>query len=123
MKRSTKAALLSALVFPGVGHLYLKRYVIGILLSGGAASATYFIVSNAVSKAFEIAEKIQSESLSLDVNAIASLVSEQSHDAVGSSMSIATIALIVFWIIGIVDSYRQGRVEENANEVPVYKKT
>jgi predicted histidine transporter YuiF (NhaC family) len=117
VKRSTKAALLSALVFPGVGHLYLKRYVIGIFLSGGAASATYFIVSSVVSKAFVIAEKIQSESLSLDVNAIASLVSEQSHGAVGSSMSIATIALIVFWIIGIIDSYRQGRVDENANRV------
>ncbi len=123
MKRSTKAVLLSAFVFPGIGHLYLKKFVIGILLSVGAATATYFIVSNAVSKALEIAKKIQSERLSLDVNAIAKLVSEQSPGTVGSSLSISTIALIAFWIVGIVDSYRLGRLVEKDDEVSVYGKT
>jgi TM2 domain-containing membrane protein YozV len=123
VKRSTKAVLLSALVFPGVGHLYLKRFVIGILLSGGAASTTYFIVSSAMSKALDIAETIQREGLSLDANAIALLVSEQSRGAEGSFSSIATIALLVFWIIGIVDSYRLGRIEERVDEALVYKKT
>ncbi len=123
MKRSTKAVLLSAFVFPGIGHLYLKKFVIGILLSVGAATATYFIVSNAVSKALEIAKKIQSERLSLDVNAIAKLVSEQSPGTVGSSLSISTIALVVFWIVGIVDSYRLGRLVEKDDEVSVYGKT
>ena len=122
MKRSTKAVLLSALVFPGVGHLYLKRLVIGVLLSGSAASATYFIVSNAVSKALDIAERIQSEGLPTDVNAIALLVSEQSHGVEGSFLGIATIALTVFWIIGIVDSYRLGRIEEKVDEALVHKK-
>jgi hypothetical protein len=123
VKRSTKAVLLSALVFPGVGHLYLKRFVIGILLSGGAASTTYFSVSSAMSKALDIAETIQREGLSLDANAIALLVSEQSRGAEGSFLSIATIALIVFWIIGIVDSYRLGRIEERVDEALVNKKT
>jgi hypothetical protein len=27
MKKSIKAALLSAFVFPGVGHIYLKRHI------------------------------------------------------------------------------------------------
>jgi hypothetical protein len=116
MKRSNKAALLSALVFPGVGHLYLKRFIIGLLLSGGAATATYFIVSNTVSKALDIVEKIQSEGLSVDVNAISLLVTEQSRGAENSYLSFATAALIVFWIIGIVDSYRLGRIEGIASE-------
>ncbi len=123
MKRSTKAVLLSAFVFPGIGHLHLKQFAIGILLSGGSACAVYFIVSSAVSKAFEIAEKIQNEGVPLDVDAIASLVSEQSHGAENSSLSIATIALIAFWVIGIVDSYRVGRVVEKVDEAPVDKKT
>ena len=123
MKRSTKAVLLSAFVFPGAGHLYLKQFLIGILLSGGSASALYFIVSSAVSKALEIAETIQSEGVPLDVDAIASLVTEQSRGAESSSLSIATIALIAFWVIGIVDSYRVGRVVERVDETPVDKKT
>ena len=116
MKRSNKAVLLSALVFPGVGHLYLKRFVIGLLLSGGAATVTYFIVSNIVNKALDIVERIQSEKLSVDVNAISLFVSEQFRSAENSHLSIVTIALIVFWIIGIVDSYRIGRIEEMASE-------
>src|SRR4030043_2013514 len=32
MKVSYKAALLSAFVFPGVGHLYLKRYWRGLVI-------------------------------------------------------------------------------------------
>jgi hypothetical protein len=42
--------------------MYLKRYVHGIILSVGAASASYFIVSVVVTTALEVAEKIQSES-------------------------------------------------------------
>jgi hypothetical protein len=122
VKKSTKAVLLSAFVFPGVGHLYLKQFVIGIVLAGGSISALYFIISSAVSKALEIAQKIQSEGVPLDVDAIASLVSEQSRGAESSSLSIATIVLIAFWVIGIVHSYRLGRVLEKVDETPVDKK-
>ena len=112
MKRSTKAALLSALVFPGVGHLYAKRFSLGLLLAAGSAFALYFIVSSAVSKALPIAERIQREGAPLDAEAIARLVSEQSLGADDSSMSIAAIAFLVFWLVGIFDSYRLGRIAE-----------
>ena len=123
MKRSTKAVLLSAFVFPGVGHLYLRKFVIGTVLSGGSAGALYYIISSAVSKALEIAETIQSEGVPLDVDAIVSLVTEQSHGAESISLSIATIALIAFWVIGIVDLYRVGRVLEKVDVAPLDKKT
>lgn len=105
MKRSTKAVFLSGFVFPGIGHLYLKRYVRGILLSGGAAAAIYFIVSSAVNTALEVAEKIQSGGVPLDVAAITNLVSQQSPGS-EQSLNIATIVLVALWLIGIVDSYR-----------------
>ena len=123
MKRSTKAVLLSAFVFPGVGHLYLRQFVIGTVLSGCSAGSLYYIISSAVSKALEIAETIQSEGVPLDVDAIVSLVTEQSHGAESISLSIATIALIAFWVIGIVDLYRVGRVLEKVDVAPLDKKT
>ena len=94
MKRSTKAALLSGLIFPGIGHMYLKRYVHGIILSVGAASAIYFIVSVVVTTELEVAEKIQSEGggVALDMVAITDLVSQQSSGA-EQPMNIATVAL------------------------------
>jgi TM2 domain-containing membrane protein YozV len=115
MKRSTKAALLSGLVFPGLGHIYLKRYVQGILLVFGAALAMYFVVSTAVHTALDVVEKIEGGGVSLDVKAINDLVSQQSRGT-EQLTNIATIALLAFWVIGIADSYRVGRAQERAKE-------
>jgi hypothetical protein len=116
MKRSTKAALLSGLVFPGLGHMYLKRYIHGIILSVGAASAIYFIVSAVVATALEITEKIESGGIPLDMRAITDLVSQQTS-AAEQPTNLAMIALVVCWVIGVADSYRQGRAYEKGEKV------
>jgi TM2 domain-containing membrane protein YozV len=115
MKRSIKAALLSGLVFPGLGHIYLRRYVQGILLGFGAALAIYFVVSTAVHTALDVAEKIEGGGVPLDVKAITDLVSQQSRGT-AQLTNIATIALLAFWAIGIADSYRVGRAQERAED-------
>lgn len=121
MKRSTKAGLLSSLVFPGIGHIYLKQYVYGVLLSVGAASALYFILSVAVDTAVDVADKIQNGSVALDVQAIKELVSQKLSGS-EESMNIATIALVICWILGIADSYWRGRTQEKVEEVAAEKK-
>lgn len=110
MKKSTKAALLSAFVFPGAGHIYLKKYVAGILLAGVSFAAVYYVIAKTVEMAVEISEKIQSGDVPLDVGAITDLVSQQSGGADAKMLNIATTALVICWLIGIVDSYRAGRV-------------
>ena len=117
MKRSTKAALLSGLVFPGIGHLYLKRYVPGVILLAGAASAIYYIASVTVSMALEIVGRIQSGGVPLDATAIADLVSRHSS-GIEQSTSLASYALLACWVVGIVDSYRQGRALEKDEKAP-----
>jgi hypothetical protein len=115
MKRSTKAALLSGLVFPGLGHIYLKRYAQGRLLVFGAALAIYFVVSTAVHTALDVVEKIEGGGVPLDVKAITDLVSQQSRGT-EQLTNIATIAFLAFWAIGIADSYRVGRAQERAKD-------
>lgn len=115
MKISTKAALLSGLVFPGLGHMYLKRYIHGVILSLGAASAIYFIVSVVVTTALEVSEKIQGGNVPLDMGAITDLVSQQLSGA-ERSMNVVMIGLVVIWVIGVADSYRQGRAIEKSEE-------
>ena len=104
------------LVFPGVGHLYLKKYVFGLLLSIGAATATYFIVSSAVQTALEVVESIQGGSFPLEVGTITELVSQQSRVSEDST-NIAMIALFIFWVIGILDSFRVGHMLEKVDRV------
>lgn len=104
------------LIFPGVGHFYLKKYVLGLLLSIGAATATYFIVSSAVQTALEVVVKIEGGSIPLEVGTITELVSQQSH-ASEYSTNIAMIALFTFWIIGMLDSFRVGHMLEKVDGV------
>lgn len=111
MKQSTKAALLSALIFPGAGHLYLRQYIRGVLLSGVSAVLLYFIVSVAVNTAFEVLDKMQNGEVPPNVEAISELVLKQSQGT-DELTNTATLALIVLWVIGIGDSYRQGRRQE-----------
>jgi uncharacterized membrane protein len=98
--------------------MYLKRYVHGIALCVASASAIYYIVSAAVTMAFEVAEKIQSQGnvSALDMTAITDLVSQQSSGT-EQPMNIATAVFVVCWVIGIVDSYYQGRTQEKAEQV------
>ena len=110
MKKSTKAALLSAFVFPGIGHLYLKRYVAGVLLASASFASIYYLIAKAIERAFEISAKIQNGDVQLDVEAITALVSQQSSGADARLLNIATTAFIICWLIGIVDSYRAGRL-------------
>ena len=119
MKKSTKAVLLSAFVFPGVGHLYLKKYVPGSILASVSLVAVYYLVTKTVERAWEIAEKIQSGAVQLDATTITDLVSQQSVGADSQLLNMATLAIIICWGIGIIDSYRVGRVRDKMDFVSI----
>ena len=65
-----------------------------------------------VERALQISDKILRGEVQLDVAAITELVSAQ---PTGSEMHVITIAsyvLMIAWLIGIVDSYRIGRIQD-----------
>ncbi|HEB57239.1 MAG TPA: hypothetical protein ENI98_13260 [Gammaproteobacteria bacterium] len=114
MRKEIKAALLSAFVFPGAGHFFLKKYLMGTILATATFASLYFLVSETVKQALEITDKIQNGGIQLDVTAITELVSRQMNSE-AQVINIASIILIVFWLIGILDSYRIGRTQSNDN--------
>ena len=79
MKKSTKAVLLSTLVFPGVGHIFLKKYITGSALASATFAGSYYLISQAVERALQITAKIQSGDAQLDIAAITDLVTKQSR--------------------------------------------
>lgn len=115
MKRPVKAALLSAFVFPGVGHFLLKKPIPGAVLAGTAFSALWFLITKTVERTLQIAEKIQSGEVQLDVATISELTSQQATGSDAQLLNIAAAALLISWLIGIVDSYRVGRALEKTN--------
>lgn len=115
MKRSTKAMLLSGLVFPGAGHFFLQRWIEGVLLSGAAAYAVYVIASVVWNTALDITAQIESGAVAVDVDAITGLVTQQLQATQGAT-NLATIVLTACWVVGIIGSYWQGREKEASNE-------
>ncbi len=115
MKRSTKAALLSALVLPGAGHIFLKRYISGLILAAVSLAGLYYLSSKAIESALLIAEKIQTGTLPPDAETIMALASKQPIGAEPLLLNIAAAAFIIAWLIGIVDSYRIGYLQEKGS--------
>jgi len=112
MSKSSKAVLLSAFVFPGAGHFYLKKKITGSILAIAAFFGLYSIVAGMLELAQQIADKIVSGEIQPDMTIISELVTSHSNKADGQSLNIATTVLIISWVIGMADSYRVGRVIE-----------
>ncbi len=123
MTKSTKAALLSALVFPGVGHFFLKKYISATVLAGAAVGGIYYLLMIMVERAVQITAKIQTGEIPLNVAGITELVSKQSTGAEAQLQNIATAIFIICWLIGIVDSYRVGRAQDKDIEVAADRQT
>ncbi|MDH5389102.1 MAG: hypothetical protein OEY06_11725 [Gammaproteobacteria bacterium] len=106
MKSPMKAALLSAFVFPGVGHLFLKKYIQATILIGTSLSALYYLTSKSIELAMQVVEKIQNGDIAADVNAITESLTQQAAGNEAQLLDLASYTIMICWIIGIFDSYR-----------------
>jgi hypothetical protein len=118
MTQSMKATLISALVFPGGGHFYMKKHLVGALLAGISLICLYLLVATAVEAAEIISQKILSGEIPLDVFRIRAEIYEQSAASATGTTGIATWALAICWLVGIADSFRLGRKQEKAGHRP-----
>ena len=112
MKKSSKAALLSGLIFPGIGHFVLKQYLRGSILMLFALVALSVIVTRIFQQALTIVDRINSGEIPADTVAIAEMVSNSTSAADSLIDNIALIVLLACWLIGIIDSYRLGAAQE-----------
>ena len=98
-----KAVLLSVMVFPGSGHILLKKYPTGISLIIASAISLAVLVYNIMQQAIEILNTISaSEILELGVLSLSKMLTQTDT----WQMQFATTTLLALWVIGIVDSYR-----------------
>ena len=115
MKHSYKAALFSALIFPGSGHLLLKHYPMGILYAGIASGCLIALVMRAFEIAQTISDKLLSGELPLDAARLSEEISMQSAAAGSTLTTVATWLLVACWIISSADAFRLGRRLERAD--------
>ena len=109
MRRSIKAALLSGLVFPGLGHLVLKNYLRGSILMLSALIALIVIITEAIEQALTIVDRINSGEIPLETGTMTELVSNSISGRESLILNIAAFVVGACWLLGIIDSYRLGR--------------
>lgn len=115
MRKAIKAALFSALVFPGVGHFSLKRYQRGLIFFIPATLCLLFLVREAIDKAYAIAEQIEQGNVPLDTLAISNLISTSPDGTDLLMLNIATWVLLASWLASIIDSYRLGKIADQTH--------
>jgi hypothetical protein len=112
MNNSLKGALLSGLVFPGLGQVILKHYKRGIAFMLAVLAGLSVIVVKASQQALAIVEKIQSEGGAIDMNTISKAATQASTTSESFVFNLVLLLIIVCWIIGVVDAYRIGRKKD-----------
>jgi len=115
MTKSTKAALLSGLVFPGIGHFVLKHYVRGSILLLTTIIAMSIIVRIVFQQAQAIVDRVVSGEIPLETAAISELAASSSSDSDSFVSSAAMTVFLACWLIGIIDSYGVGIALEKEN--------
>ncbi|MBI5062065.1 MAG: hypothetical protein HZB87_00925 [Desulfatitalea sp.] len=118
MTHALKAALLSGLVYPGLGQMTLKHYLRGLAFLLTATLGMVAAVVQASRMALAIIENMDLSRGAIGLDQIF----QASHQAVTEANSIRfkiAIALILFsWIISTVDAYLLGRRMDRAGVDP-----
>ena len=120
MKVSYKAALLSTFVFPGIGHLYLKRYWRGLVILffviPGLGYTIWSATVSALNRLDDVMMKVQGGTANL----------KELSALVGAKMSTTDpyldavfYVVVCIWIFSVIDAYRIGkRGESQGKETP-----
>ncbi|PCK08212.1 MAG: hypothetical protein COA42_10430 [Alteromonadaceae bacterium] len=106
MNKSLKAVLLSALVYPGVGHYFLKKYIACAIFASIFTIPLFLIVKGIMIRANHVAEQIRNGAIPLDLGKISTLISDISSGPDTQALNIQTYALMIIWFASILDSYR-----------------
>jgi TM2 domain-containing membrane protein YozV len=113
MHKSTKAVLLSALVYPGVGHFYLNKNIIGVMLALTFSVPVYFIASDLVAVATNLAQQlviqIQNGQIPLDATAISTAIRDKLATSETQQSRIEVWLCVTIWFIAIADAFRLGK--------------
>ena len=114
MQKAVKAALLSGLVFPGAGQIYLKRYRRGLVLILTVLAALMAVVVRAAVAAFRVLEEMQRAGKTPDPETITTLATQYALPY-AAYFQVGSLIIVGCWIFSIIDAYRIGKKTEIQN--------
>ncbi len=109
MKPTTKAALLSAFVFPGAGQLYVGRKRVGYLFIVLAALGLFAITALLMSLVNILMEQIIAGTMQPSIGDITQAMLAFADSPEGSNYAKAKWAVLAVWLASVLDAYIAAR--------------
>jgi TM2 domain-containing membrane protein YozV len=109
METATKAALFSALLFPGWGQIYLKRYKRGIAIILPVLAGMLSICWGVVQVAISILKAAPFKKGTVAMSAVVKLSLDSVKALDSIYFSLILLFIVLLWIFSIVDAYHLGK--------------
>ncbi len=109
MQKSIKAALLSAFVYPGLGHLSLNHKRRGAIIIVLVTACLVVLISEAVNQAQAVVAQIQTQGNAIDISTITAAANQAAASADSTLSNISFYSIVILWGYSIVDAFLLGK--------------
>ena len=115
MRRGGRAVLLSGLVFPGLGQIYLKRYGRGFVIMLLMAAGMILLISMATRDALSVLKQWELQGAAIDFQDLLNLAVETSTGRSGSYRG-PLFLVVGCWLFSMLDACRVGKTKNLSDE-------
>ena len=118
MNNALKGALLSGLIFPGLGQIVLKHNKRGAAIIMTVLISLSVAVIIATKHALAILEKLESGGGELSMDNISNAALQASSFSGSLMLNLALLLVMLCWMIGTVDAYIIGKKKDMEERLP-----
>lgn len=109
MKKDLKAALLTAVIYPGAGHFSLKKHLIGSIFAGVFSILLILTLKDIFAIAQCTANELVSGKIPMTIAGILKAAQQPSDECAKLAQYQYVPLMVIVWALSIVDAYRLGR--------------
>lgn len=117
MRSSVKGALLSGLVYPGLGQIVQRHYIRGVIMIVMTSWCLYQILLKVLRQVMGLLEGISGAEIAISTDDIVGLIIELMPDVKGPSYGFLILVLVVCWLASVTDAFLAGKsIEADENQ-------
>lgn len=109
MDKASKAALFSALLFPGWGQIYLKRYKRGFVFLLPTAMGTLSLVWMVIQMVITIIKAAPLKKGTVQFGSVLQVTADAFQAVDLYNFLYIVISLLIIWILSVIDAYLLGK--------------
>jgi hypothetical protein len=118
MNLATKAALFNALLFPGWGQIYLRKYKKGISIIIATIAGVLSIIWSVIQTTINILKIAPFKKGTVNFSAVVSLAIDAIKALNLFYLFLILFFMILLWIFSIIDAYQSGEKEMVSTGAP-----